>query len=164
MKKTLNILAASVVIGALILSTESIARGFGGVSSNGDQSVKLRPHAPDSGQRLLRLTRALDLSDEQIAAIKDIQDGKQQQIEALKQSIKQAREAIATLVHADTYQENEAAVQAAKIGDLVTKLILLKSKCKFDVLQILTPEQQARQEEMQNAFGPRQLDPVDGIQ
>ena len=181
MKKSLIVLATTAVLASSLISTSSFARGFGGLPGRGgerpenvqgerpadaqssQQFGQRRGGSQSPEQRLLRLTRVLDLSDEQVTAIEAIQEAQKEQAEGIREAMKVARESLRALGQAETYNEGDVATLAEGMGDLVTELIILKTKSKFDVFQVLTAEQEAWLEEMRNAFGRRHQDSTEDI-
>ena len=166
MKKSLIALATTVVLASSLVSTTSVARGFPGrggerpeniqagqVNQQGEQPSEQHHGSGNLEHRLLRLTRILNLSDDQITVITSIQDSQKEPMARIKEDMKSARESLKALIQADIYDEEAIATIAATIGLLVTELTVLKSKGKFDIYQVLTDEQQVSLEELIHVFG-----------
>lgn len=173
MKKSLVILAATSAIAISSISTPSFARGFGNTSGQGmeqhsqgkkanggqkhrnnGQTADRRAESDSESNRLLKLSRTLDLSDEQAAEIESIHTDQMEELKTVKEDMKTARQSLHELSES-SYDEAAVAAAAETIGDLVTDIIVLKSKEKYDISQVLTEEQASKLRETRSAFSNR---------
>ena len=173
MKKSFIIFATSTVLASSILSTASVARGFGGFGNRGmepqtsgqnDHRFERRRASVNENQRLLRLAPVLNLSEEQIAEIEAIQEDQKEQTEAIQEAMKVAQESLRELSQSETYNEEEATALATSIGGLVSQHVALNSRSRFDTSQVLTVEQKAQLEEIRNAFRSRHESPAENTE
>jgi Spy/CpxP family protein refolding chaperone len=148
MKKSVILLVTTLALATSIISTPSFARGFGG---QGGQ----RPSSVDVNQGLLNLASVLNLTDEQIAEIEAIQEAQKEPAEANKEATEVARQSLRDMLKAGEYDEVEVATLADVIGDLVTQRVILESKAKFDISQVLTAEQREQLEDLLKTFESR---------
>lgn len=164
MKKSLIVVATTAALAVSMVSTSSFARSFGGFSGRGmerqsfgqgGQQFRQRSGSNSENQRLHRLASVLNLTDEQIAEIEAIQEAKKEPVEAIKEGMKSARQSLRDLLQTGTYDEAEVATSAEVIGDLVAQRVILESRARFDISQVLTAEQNSQLEELRNAFRSR---------
>ncbi len=152
MKKSLILLASTIALATSIVSTPGFARGFGGQAGQGGQQFGGRPSSGGENQRLLRLASVLNLTDEQVAEIEAIQEAQKEPSETIREETKSARQLLRDLLEAGAYDEAEVAALADVIGDLVAQRVVLESKARFDISQVLTAEQNAQLEDLRKTF------------
>jgi Spy/CpxP family protein refolding chaperone len=93
----------------------------------------------------------LGLTDEQITEIQSILDANKEQKEATKNSIKEIHTALKE--QSMTGEYNEEKVQT--LANHISTMVVLKSKERFNIIQILTDEQKSKLEEMLTFFKSR---------
>ncbi len=95
----------------------------------------------------------LDLTDEQIEAIKRIHDTNQEAMQAAQKAVAEATKAL----HEAVLAGNEADIQAAAtdLGNAVGQCALLRAAIMASIKAVLTPEQQAKLEQLQSRMRQR---------
>jgi len=152
MKKSVILLATTIALATSIVSTPSFARGFGGQTGQGGQRFGQRPSSGGENQRLLRLASVLNLTDEQVTEIEAIQEAQKEPAETIREETKSARESLRELLQTGVYDEVEVVATADVIGGLVAQRVVLESKARFDISQVLTAEQNAQLEGLRKTF------------
>ena len=161
MNKLLIVFATTTALTVSMISSPSFARGFSGqgmerqTNSRGGGQYRQRSESDNGNQRLLRLASVLNLTGEQITEIEAIQEVQKEPVVAIREETKSARQSLRELLQAGAYDEAEVTTLAEVIGDLAAQRVIQESKARFDVSQILTPEQNSQLEELRDAFNSR---------
>ena len=139
-----TILIPLVSVSLLCAATASYANSGGcdyRGGGKGGYEQKFRTNAsPDSGMKVERMARRLDLSDAQQNQIKTIIDASSQKREALQQEMQNNREALQEAMTSDDATTVRAL--ADQKGDLMADLIVLRSSDRSQIKAVLTPVQQ----------------------
>lgn len=113
------------------------------------------PFGGRMGSAMFRFARMFDrigdelgLSDVQRDEIRAILDAGRAELEPLAGALHDNHLAIAESSQPETYDPLAVSELAAAQGDLVAELIVLKSRIKVDVLNVLTPQQRDQLEEL----------------
>lgn len=148
MKKKYILAATSIILGASMISQTSFARGFEFNKQNSSPLHHKSIQQDDESSRVLRLARVLGLTDEQVTNIQTILDTNEEQKLTTKALIEESRNALREQALAGVY--DESSVQ--ELADLISSIVILKHKERFDIAQILTDEQKEKLEQMQQFF------------
>ena len=88
--------------------------------------------------------RALDLTDEQKAKVKEITEASRTSIEPLAQQMRDGRKQLADLGTDGSFDQAKVEAIAAEQSALMGKMIVEKEKTKAQIFAILTDEQKAK--------------------
>lgn len=91
-----------------------------------------------------RMAQALDLTDNQRHALKDVVRMHQPVLQPLLQQARQERQSLRSLIIADQLDETALATQASRIGDTRKQIVIASAHLRADLRKILTPEQITR--------------------
>lgn len=105
--------------------------------------------------------RALDLTDDQRAQLRQIADSHRDEFKAAGEKTRAAREGMRALMEADQIDENAIRAKSQEIAAAEAEGMILNAKVRQQSLQVLTSEQQAKLKEQrsQRQGGPRQRRP-----
>ena len=92
--------------------------------------------------------RALNLTDEQKAQVKQIMESSKTTVQPLREQMKANRQKLAQLSENGNFDAAQVQAIAAQQGNLSAQLIVEKEKVKAQMFQILTDEQKAKAAEM----------------
>ena len=146
MKITFKTLAiATSLCSALILSPVS----FAGCDGSGNQGG-FNKGQQSSEQKLAKLTKKLNLTEDQQAQIKILQAENQAQHLALKPAMQAFREQVKALESAESFDEQAFIALQASNQDVFAAKALLKIKHKFAMKNVLTEEQLVTFESMKH--------------
>lgn len=127
-KRTIAILAIAVLaLGAIFVVAQRAAHK--GAGFRGHQGV---------GMAL----RALDLSDDQKAKVKEIFEANKATVEPIRESMKANHEKLVSL--SGTLDEAQVSEIAKNQGELTAQLIVTKERVKSQIFALLTDEQKAK--------------------
>jgi len=161
MKKTTTKTAVLLVLATMVLAGQALA-GPGGRGRGPRGGPAFGPGAPGPcwgiGQPM-RLGRMLgpcpvqglpwlDLTDEQIEAIRQIHETNREAMQAAQEAVAEATKAL----HEAVLQNNEADIQAAatNLGSAIGQGALLRAATMASIKAVLTPEQQTELEQLQS--------------
>lgn len=137
MKRTIkNIVIASSLCSALVLSTASFADSDGNHQAGSDRSYQQM-----SEKKLAKLTRKLGLSESQQADIATLKSEEKVKMQELKPAMKAFREQVKTLMSAESFDEQAFIQLQANNQDVFAAMALIKVKSKFAMKSVLTEEQ-----------------------
>src|SRR5262245_5391777 len=150
----------------------ALAAGTGVLAQNQNTSQDQRPF---NGQRMGRggpmgfggpgmfgfLGPDLNLTDAQKQQIKTIADSHKAQWQAFGERAKAAHEGLAAAINADAVDEGLIRAKHAEVAAVEADMAVAAARARAEIWPILTPEQQAKAREHQNAphgrgRGPRQ--------
>lgn len=100
------------------------------------------------GGRMERMTRHLDLSDEQRTQIEAILANARTEGEQLRSELATLREEVGAMIRSDGYYEDQVRIQVEAKAPVFVELTVLGIRTMNDVYQVLTPEQRAKADEM----------------
>lgn len=141
--KTLAI--ATSICSALILSPVSFADCNG--EGPGNQSG-FNKGPQNSEKRLAKLTKKLDLTEEQQAQVKILQAENQAQNLALKPSMEAYKEQMKAIMSAETFDEEAFTLLKSSNQEVFDAKALIKAKHIFAMKNVLTEEQLVKFEKM----------------
>ena len=95
--------------------------------------------------------RELDLSDDQKAQVKSIMESHQAEFKAVGDKIAAAREAMRTVLEAETLDESAVRAKSVEVAAAEADAAILGAKVRAQTLQVLTSEQLAKLKERQAA-------------
>jgi periplasmic protein CpxP/Spy len=95
--------------------------------------------------------RELDLSDDQRAQIKTINDSHREQFQQAGEKIRVARQAMQTLIESDSIDESAIRAKSAEIASAEADAMILNAKVRQESMQVLTSEQLAKLKELRTA-------------
>lgn len=97
------------------------------------------------GHKMMRkMQRRLGLSDEQQAQVTAILDQQKAQLAAYEEQIKQHKAAELELIRADAFDRDAFTALNATFKPVALEIALLKTKARYDMVQILTDEQREK--------------------
>lgn len=133
--KVKNIIAVSSLCSALLISGASFA-----VSDSADvtQGMKSGHH---SAKMMKRMARKLELTESQQTQMAAIKQSSKADMAALKPAFKAYKEQEKALISADIFDEQAFSQLRANNQDVFTAQALIRAKTKFEMKQVLTPEQ-----------------------
>ncbi|MEE9411512.1 MAG: Spy/CpxP family protein refolding chaperone [Methylococcales bacterium] len=142
MKKTIFTLSAVTLLCAAPVSSIANEEGF-------ENSVVERANTGfRQEKRLNRLVSLLELSNEQQASIEMLNDTFNEQINTLRESMKENRAILETLAEAVPVDSNAIQQVADAQGDLFSDLVILKTEKHIAFAAILTQVQLEKLEEL----------------
>jgi len=102
----------------------------------------------DAEHRLDRMTKKLDLSEEQREQVKAIFDANQTDRQALGESMQQNREPLRNLIASDDASEADIRAMAETQGQQKADMIVMKAESRRSIEALLTDEQKAKMQSM----------------
>ena len=148
-KRTGVIIAAPLAAGLIALTTAVSAMPPGGRDcGNGGFGMGSEQRMMDKGPKLERLAERLDLTDEQRAQVKGIIENSQQQMLALREEMRANRDEIKALIRQDGYDERAVRRVANDQGDHLAELIMLRTRQRAEIADVLTDTQLAQLDAM----------------
>ena len=168
MKK--RILLPTLLIGALLTGSLALAgpggcggQGMGGYGSDhcaggrcndgGQGTVGIERHAERMGKRLEMIGTVLDLSEAQTQQLETQIKQQWQDNQQLREQIQTSRKALREAQSADSFNEADFRVKAAKQAELKTEMLVAKAKLKQQLYALLTPEQQEKADKLGGMMG-----------
>jgi len=107
------------------------------------------------GDPMEAMTRRLDLSEEQQAAIRKSFDNSREQGQALREQIDELRRQVAESIRANGYQEDQVRLMVENNISLMVDVMMLRIGTMARIYEQLTPEQQAEADKFLEMGGPR---------
>jgi protein CpxP len=92
--------------------------------------------------------RELNLTDPQREQVRQILDSRQQETQAIGERAMAAREALHAATTSPSFDEGLIRARAAELAAIEADMAVSRARVFADVLQILTPEQQAKAKEL----------------
>lgn len=162
--KMMNKLITTTLIGSLALG------GFGYAIASGDnknehsehhgekyckhgEGHKSGHHKKGMGHRLERMSRHLELSDEQKTKIESIFKKYSEQLSSLREEKRNNRKMLREKIHEKKQDVKEIEKLAKKQGDAFVRKIMTKAKMKSEIISILTDEQLEKMQTMRGKRG-----------
>ena len=140
MKSTTMILAATALL-VLTSITITAAQGPG----HGGKSHHARA---ERGDMLQKARQRLDLSEEQKTSVKALFESNREAMQADRQTLREAREALRLETQSETFDEAAIRQLSARVHDTETDMAVARASLHNQVMQLLTEEQQAELNEM----------------
>lgn len=134
----------------IVLTLTVAAAGIALAQDDGDGDGDWRGHQGkgmhhdrmgDPARMLEMMTRHLDLDEMQSQQVSNILDAAKPEIEALRDSMHENREAMHSLATDDPDYSNKLQNLSASNADLAAQMTLLHGRIRADVNAVLTPEQ-----------------------
>jgi len=91
-----------------------------------------------------RMAERLQLDDGQRGRLEALHERHREQARPYVRSLVKSRRAMKHLMKADTFDEGAVRAVAAEQGAAMTELAVIKARGRFEVREILTPEQRAK--------------------
>ena len=107
---------------------------------------------PDRGERGDQLRQALsrlDLSEDQKSSIKALFESNKESMQADREILREAREALRTQMQSDTFDEAAIRNLAGQVGAAEVEIAVARASLHNQVRQLLTDEQRGQLKEMQ---------------
>jgi len=95
--------------------------------------------------------RELDLTDDQKAQLKQINDSHAADFKAVRDKSRAAHDGMQELLFADTINESAIRAKSAEIASAEADMLILNAKIRKESMQILTAEQLAKLKELQTS-------------
>jgi periplasmic protein CpxP/Spy len=134
--------AGAFATGSVLYAQRAGGEGFGG----GFGGFEGRGHGHRPGFALLR---GLDLTDQQRQQVRTIMDNHKSEFQQVRQRIRTAFEAQHAAATATPPDEATIRAKATEVGAAQGDLAVLMAKVRGEVFQILTPDQQAKAQQLQ---------------
>lgn len=132
-RKTIGILALALLVGpALVWGARAT----------------LRSPLAGGGAMVQRMVQKLQLTPDQIAAIKQILKSHQAELQSEIQAVVKAREGLFDAIHADTSSESAIRSAASVAGQAESDLAVTRGTIVQEIRGVLTPEQQAEAKQL----------------
>jgi len=149
----ISILLLAIVLTPLAMGAEDNApRGPRG-GSQGDPGVPRGMRSGMGGDMQTRLMQQLDLTEEQQAKIKAIQEESRPQMQEARQALQKANQALQEAIEDGTDEQILAAAKA--VGEATGKEGIVRAKTGRKVNAVLTPEQQAKFKQLRTQMRER---------
>ena len=154
-----NIISA-VLVGSIALGGLSVAVASG--DSNEHRGGHHGKYCKQSGEgnhkkrmehRLQRMTKHLQLSEEQASKVRSVFEKHSEELSALRSEKQSNRQELRASMHAENMDMTKVEKLAKKQGMLKTEKILIKAKIKSEIKAILTDEQRAKMKTMRGKHG-----------
>jgi len=110
-------------------------------------------HGKKSGDRMERMIKHLELSDEQATQVRSIRDSYQPKMQALREKMQENRKQLREEMHAETIDQEKVKKLADKMGDLKADKIILRAEKRNKIHNVLTNEQREKMKEMKERRG-----------
>jgi len=150
-------LVGSLALGGIGLGGLAVASGDYNESSGKHQSKYCKQggerHKKGMKNRVERMIRHLDLSDEQAKKARGIFDKYSDQFSTLRGEKKKTKQSLREKMHADKPDMAVIEQLAKKQGELKTQKILVKAKMKAEINAILTDSQREKKRSMHGKRG-----------
>ncbi len=126
---------------------------WAGYHGMGDHNMKDRgmpPHGPDKKMAAphLRILHSLNLTEAQTDQVVEIFNKYDEEHEALRQQMREAREQLYEAIHSNEMVEADIRSAASQVGEKLEALSVHKAMVFFEIRSILTTEQLEQLEEM----------------
>lgn len=157
----MNKLVTTLLAGSLAFTGINLAQADEATGGPGHQHAMACQHGRadyERGDRLERMQRHLNLSEAQVKQIGDIFAKASADSQPLRQTMRETRQQLRTLMQADNPEEAKIRTLAESQGRVQADLIVLRSKTHAAINQVLTPEQRQK---MQAGFRRHQHHDVD---
>jgi periplasmic protein CpxP/Spy len=109
------------------------------------------------GHMLAFFSHRLDLTAAQQAQIKDIMAKENPTIKPLLLQLAQAKHQMRQLEESGNFDESQARALATQQSQTLTELIVQKARVRSEMLQVLTPEQKTRFQELMDKHDQRMM-------
>jgi len=142
-KKTIAILAVAAILvigGVFAIAQRAAHKGFGGHRMHGRQGAMM-------------MLKRLDLTSDQQAKVKDIFEANKGTVQPIFEQLKTNHEKLASL--GENFDEGQVTAIAKEQGELMSQLIVARQKIKSQIFAILTDEQKAKAEQLQQEMKQR---------
>ena len=110
-------------------------------------------HGKKSGQRMERMIKHLDLSDEQATQVRSIRDSYQPKMQALREKMQENRKQLREEMQSETIDQEKVKKLAQATGDLKAEKIILRAEKRNKIHNVLTKEQREKMKEMKERRG-----------
>ena len=152
MKKSFKtLLATALVVSSLGIAGQVAAMPYGG-GPDGCMRGGQKMGPGGKGFNVERMTRKLNLTDEQSTQVQAIVDGYSEQMTDLRTKMQENRETLREFARQTPFDEAEVRKLADEQGDLKADMIVLRAQQRSEINAILTDEQR---EQMQSMRGKR---------
>ena len=101
------------------------------------------------GMGELRMLRQLDLTDAQKQQIGGVMQSHAAELKSLGDRMAQARQALGKAVNADTIDEGAIRDASTAVGAVEADMAVARAHIRAEVLQVLTPDQQAKAKQLE---------------
>ena len=149
-KLTQSLLLGSIIAIGMTSAGVAFAEHGKGAGCSHDKHMKMGRGDFDGERRLNRMTKKLDLSDEQRQQVKAIFDASQAERQALHENMQQNRETLRNLMASDNPVEADIRAIAETQGQLKADMIMMKTQTKLAIHAVLTDEQKAKMQSMRD--------------
>ncbi len=156
MKK--RILLPTLMLGTLLTGSLALAGPWGcgscgknvGCDKQGQSrgAMTYEQHEERTDRRLEMMTTVLELSEAQQQQLETLFNQQWQNNQQLREQMQASRESMHNLKTADTFNEAEFRVQAAKRAELKTEMMVRKIKFQDELYAVLTPEQREKADKL----------------
>lgn len=114
---------------------------------------KMGHHRMGTEQRIDRMARHLDLSDEQKSKVQAVFDMHREQLDTIQSEKMNNRKLLRENMHADKQDQAMIEKLAKQQGDLITQKIMIKAKIKSEIGKLLTSDQREKMKTRHAKYG-----------
>ena len=139
-------LSRKLAIGATLLAAVSFSPIMAMAGEHNNTTNTHMAQNPDA--KVAKLSKKLDLTDQQKQQIKGIFTKDAKQMQSYMQSMMQNKRDMMKLTHSSDYSVDKAQAIADEQSATMNKLIMLRAAQKNAVWNVLTPEQQQKMQQM----------------
>ncbi len=144
MKTTMKSIPMILTVAALLVLTSVTV-----VAAQGPGPGGKGPHARGGqGGELQRALHRLDLSDDQKASIKALFESNQESMQADRETLRTAREALRMQMQSEIFDEAAIRNLAGQVGAAEVEMAVARASVHNQVVQLLTDEQRGQLKEM----------------
>lgn len=157
MKK--RVLIPVLVVGAMLTGSLVLAgpggygRGNCDGSGKGPGAMSAEQHEDRMEHKLEMMSTVLDLTAEQQTQIEALLNRQYQDNKTLREQMQSSREEMHSARNAETFNEADFRVKAAKQAELKTEMMVAHAKLKQQIYALLTPEQQEKADTLGGMMG-----------
>mgnify|MGYP003386892688 CR=1 FL=1 len=145
-----TILKSTIIIASLslpaFLSPDVVAKSVNDDNASTQHDKVGNKH--DGKMKLQKLSKQLNLTENQLTQIKAIKNEERAKLDTLKPKMKLFREQAALLMQEDTFDEQAFVVLHAANQETFTRVAVIKANTKFSMNNILSEEQREKYKKM----------------
>jgi protein CpxP len=140
-KRTIAILAVAAVL------------VVGGIFTFAQRAMHRGGFGMHGGPGAMMALKALDLTDDQKAKVKEIFEANKQTMQPIREQLKANHEKLAAMK--GSFDEAQVSAVAKEQGDLTAQMVVARQRIKSQIFAVLTDEQKAKAEQMRESMKER---------
>jgi len=154
-----TILKSTIIIASLslpaFLSPDVVAKSVNDDNASTQHDRHKVGNKHDGKMKLQKLSKQLNLTENQLTQIKAIKNEERAKLDTLKPKMKLFREQAALLMQEDTFDEQAFVVLHAANQETFTRVAVIKANTKFSMNNILSEEQREKYKKMKHKRSKR---------